>query len=226
MKKLVIFLVVLLSLAVSASSKGRCTINMNGSKELSSPVFRALNITFLGIDYSQVRLIGDHGHGAGTNMDPTEIRDKYFNAINELIFNEKKKYDFEKATGESKITYDFKGVTDINLTADPSVMRNFSEHTPLNIYKLREMVKKYKFTTPPNTIGMVFIADKMDRVEAEAFYYVVFFNTSNRDILFYSYVKGKPKGMGYRNYWAGAIYAITKDMARADWKYWENAVMN
>ncbi len=227
MKKLLVVAIILASFVLFAQSRARCTVSMNGSKQLSAPVFTAPGFTFFGVDYSKVRLIGDHGHGAGTNLDMAHIRDKYFNAINELVFNEKKKYDFEKATGEKKITHDFKSISEINLTADPAKMKNFSEHVPLNANEIRAMVKKYSVNTSvKNNIGMVLIADKMDRVEAEAYYYVVFFNIADRDVIFYAYVKGKPKGFGYRNYWAGAIYAITRDMARVDWKYWKSSVMN
>jgi hypothetical protein len=224
-KKLLVAAIILSSLMLFARSKARCTESMSGSKQLSAPVFTAPGFTFFGVDYSQVRLIGDHGHGAGTNLDPAHIRDKYFNALNELVFNEKKKYDFKKATGGKKITYDFNSVAKINLTADPAKMRSFSEHTPLTTQKLRGMVKKYEITTSPNNIGMVLIADKMDRVEVEAYYYVVFFNVADRSVLFYAYVKGKPKGMGYRNYWAGSIYSVIKDMSKYDWKHWESVVM-
>ncbi len=226
MKKLLAVAIILASFVLFAQSRARCTVSMNGSKQLSAPVFTASGFTFFGVDYSRVRLIGDHGHGAGTNMDPAQIRDKYFNAINELVFNEKKKYDFEKATGGKKIAYDFSSVAKINLTADTAKMRNFSEHVPLKASEIRAMVKKYSLnTSAKNNIGMVLIADKMDRVETEAYYYVVFFNVADRDVIFYSYVKGKPRGMGYRNYWAGAIYSIVRDMTRSDWKYWESVVM-
>lgn len=50
------------------------------------------------------------------------------------------------------------------------------------------------------------------------------FTVSDQKFLFAAYVKGKPGGFGYRNYWVRSIANIFKDMRKGDWEYWKSIV--
>ena len=58
------------------------------------------SIFYLGIDYTLARLIDD------ASASPIEVRDLYFPAINDVVVNEPKKYDLQKAFNKTNIEHD------------------------------------------------------------------------------------------------------------------------
>ena len=220
MKKLILMLIVLSSLTLMAGAEKRCTVNVLGVNAKAGNVFSAESLTFFGIDYSRVRLIGDHGHGFGKDMDTAKIRDKYFQAFNSVVVNERKKYDLSKATGGKFIEYKLDSVLKINAKADPNNLRALTKSNPLGLPVVASMVKKYD-TKGTKGIGFVIIADQMNKFDKLAHYYVTFFDVNTKIVLFSAYVKGKPGGFGYRNFWLRSVYNVMKDMAKGDWEYWK-----
>jgi len=223
MKKAILALTLLLSLFLFADAEKRCTVKMFGGRINAEKAFSADGFVFFGIDYSRVRLIGDHGHGYGTDMDTAYIRDKYFNAFNSVVINETDKYNLSKAVGGKKIGYKFDEVLEINRSADPKKLRAITKSEPLGTVVVQEMLKKYDtFRGKAQGVGIVIIADQMNKFDKEAYYYVTFFDVFSLKFLFAAYVKGEPGGFGYRNYWIRPIANIFKDMAKGDWKYWKS----
>lgn len=47
-------------------------------------------VTWLGIDFSEVRVMGDVG------ATPGEMKDRYFTSINDVVVNESEKYNLSK----------------------------------------------------------------------------------------------------------------------------------
>lgn len=225
MKKVMLLMIFLLSLGLFAGAEKRCTVKMFGSRANAAKVFNADGFIFFGIDYSRVRLIGDHGHGYGTDMDTAYIRDKYFNAFNSVVINERDKYDLSEAVGGKKISYKFENILKINKSADPSRLRAITKTDPLGTVVIQQMLQKYDtFLGKDLGVGIAIIADQMNKFDKEAYYYVTFFNVSDQRFLFSAYVKGKPGGFGYRNYWVRPIANIFKDMRKGDWEYWKSVV--
>lgn len=225
MKKFLAVILLATCFSLAASSKGKITIQMMGSKATSAPVFNAGDFVFFGVDYSKVRLIGDHGHGSGTNISVDYIRDTYFNQINELILNETKKYDFSKAIGGKSLKYDFSSVFKINKAANTENMKVPTEIERHDMKIIGEMLKGYSTTQAPKSgYGMVLIADQMNKYQSTAYFFVVFFDISSKTPIFSAYVKGKAGGFGYRNFWAGAVADVAKQMSKTDWKYWEKSI--
>ena len=175
-------------------------------------VFSADSLVFFGVDYSRVKLIGDHGNVSGSTMPLDHIRDTYFNSINEVVMNEQKKFNFEKATDGKKISYDFTSVLAANKSAKTDDMKAITATKPLDLNVVAEMVKDYSSSAAKGSVGMVLIVDQMNKFEEAAYFYVTFFDTDSKKLLFTAYVKGKAGGFGYRNYWAGAIASVVKDM--------------
>ena len=61
-------------------------------------------------------------------------------------------------------------------------------------------------------VGMVFIAQFLDKSNARGTYEVVFFNTETKEIIEEWITDGKARGFGLRNYWAGSIYSALKKL--------------
>mgnify|MGYP001202656111 CR=1 FL=1 len=223
MKRISFVFIIFCFAVVFAAPKADCTLKMFGTPAIAKAVFAQKSFVFMGVDFSRVRLIGDHGHGSGTNMPTDYIRDTYFNAYNEIILNETKKYDVEAATGGRKITYDFNSVVEINKTADTSSMKIITKTEPLDMEVIRGMIKKYK-TASTEQIGIVLIADQMNKYDKEAHYYVIFFDIQYREIVFGAYVKGSAGGFGYKNFWVNTIHEVLKSIKKKDWEYWESKI--
>src|SRR5690606_30621910 len=69
-------------------------------------------LTYLGVDFTQARLIGD------ADAVTTDIRDRHFPAINNVIIAEPKKYDIAGAF-HSQVTTDLSAVTKRNAAVNP-----------------------------------------------------------------------------------------------------------
>ena len=223
MKKIIFFVLIAACFSLSASAKARCTVDLKGSDAGYKMVFSADSLVFFGVDYSHVKLIGDHGNVSGSSMPLDYIRDTYFNSINEVVMNEQKKFNFEKATGGKKISYDFTSVLAANKAAKTDDMKAITATKPLDLNVVAEMVKGYSSSAAKGSVGMVLIVDQMNKFEEAAYFYVTFFDTDSKKLLLTAYVKGKAGGFGYRNYWAGAIASVVKDMTKSDWEYWEKS---
>lgn len=77
---------------------------------------------------------------------------------------------------------------------------------------------QYTFRSVPHTIqktpgvGMVFIAQFLDKSNNRGTYEVVFFNTETKEIIEEWITDGKARGFGLRNYWAGSVYSALKKL--------------
>lgn len=190
MKKLVILASVLL-LALTATAQ--------------PDVKKVREIDYYGIDYSLAKVYG-----------ATETPEQFkglFNAVNELVIHEYKKFNighyFNKQAVEPLLEATVKKndaiPTDQIFTRD----RNYV----LSQKQLADHIKEYDIT-PKYGVGMVIIAELLNKASNHGSYYVVFFDTLGKEILFSKHASGKPGGFGLRNYWAGSVFDIMRN-----WKY-------
>ena len=59
-------------------------------------------------------------------------------------------------------------------------------------------------------IGLVFIAEYLDKPGTTAVYDLVYFSMPGGNVILWEREFGTPKGFGMRNYWASTIYEILK----------------
>lgn len=180
------------------------------------------DITWLGIDFSEVKFIGPAtGWGDEGTKSPTEMRDKYFPAWNELIMNEPKQFKIAEAVSKTEIN------SAIEITADANAKMNKKEIFSENIgdFQLitegdvQSMIKKYNFKGKSG-IGFLMIAEGMSKGREEASYWVTFVDMSNKKVLLAKRMLGKAGGFGFRNYWAGTVKSVFKSMKK-EFKNWD-----
>jgi hypothetical protein len=172
------------------------------------------DITFLGLDFSQTKFIGDATQfkeaGAVTN---NEFRDKYAPGWNELFINEQKKYDVAKAIDYKKdITYAL-DVTDKNNSAikKPDFFSNdLGDYKRLTADKVAAIVKKYNFRGKTG-VGLIIFVEGMSKGKEEAGAWVAYVDMKSKKVLITGYVTGEPGGFGFKNYWAKAFLSILKN---------------
>jgi hypothetical protein len=109
----------------------------------------AVRITWLGIDFSQVKLIGDFSQFAGWGHKSSgQIKERYFYSWNALILNERQKYDIKGMTRKSEIFYDIDMIAKLNDSVSLNSLQAYNNphYTPEDI---KQFVSKYDFKNKP-----------------------------------------------------------------------------
>lgn len=180
-----------------------------------------VKISWLGIDFSHVKLIGDFAqfNDAG-QKSVVDIKDQYFPAWNKLIVSEQDKYDLKGMLRKENIIYDIDMITNINAKAPVEEME--AQNTP--DYSLTDIEKFIKKLTIKNKdgIGILMIAESLNKNAVEAYFHFVAINMSTKEILIHERIKSEPSGFGIRNYWAGSIYQVIKKIKVTYYKRWKS----
>jgi hypothetical protein len=214
MKKIFLFLFLLhASFAVQAQT--------------AKDIFTTSNYTYtwLGIDYSHVKLIGDFSQfqEAG-GVSPARLKNTYFPAWNNLVLNERTKYDIGLALRKENIQYDITEVTTKN--AEAPLQELEAINAPFySDEKIQEFVNGYSFAAK-NGIGILFIAESLSKSSEEAYYHVALINLSTKQVLIQDRIKGQPSGIGLRNYWASTVYRVMKTIEKTQYKNWKSKYKN
>jgi hypothetical protein len=68
-------------------------------------------------------------------------------------------------------------------------------------------------------VGLVFVVENFNKLKQEATVWVAFFDISTHELIQTKRFSAGPRGFGFRNYWAGAIYSVIEQI-REDYKAW------
>lgn len=176
-------------------------------------------ITWLGVDFSHVKLIGCFSEFAGLgSKNARQIKHHYFPEWNKIILHEREKYDVRGMLRKDHIFYDVDMIFTLN---DNTRLEDLEAYnTPL--YTADDMagfVKLYD-TEGMKGIGIALIAEALDKSENEAYFHFVAINMTTKEILVHKRLRGEPGGLGMRNYWAGAIHDVIKQIDRNYYRIW------
>lgn len=183
--------------------------------------FLADEMTWYGIDFSHVKLIGTFSQfGAVGEQDEDDIRRKYFPAWNSLVIVESDKYDLQGAFRKNRVDYKLAMMEEVNAASSNAALVSVSEadRYHLDEAKIKDIVSSYK-TEEKKGVGLVFIAESLDKPLEQGAYYVTFFDIATKEVLFTKRMIGRAGGFGLRNYWAKTYYDVIKE-CRAQYKKW------
>lgn len=178
-------------------------------------------ITWYGIDYSHSKIVGHIATFGGTTyVSATDLRDNYYQSWNYLIIEEPEKYDIAKMIRHKTIETDLSMVKKLNTAAnmDSIEVGITPYYSPKEI---QEFVSAYPVESNVPGIGLIFITESMDKAKAEAFYHVVFFNTSTKEVLLQERIKGNAMGVRTRNYWAGSYFSVMEYVRETGYPQWK-----
>ncbi len=173
-------------------------------------------VTWLGIDFSEARYIGDPG-----TVDAYEMKG-LFGKINQLMLAEPDKYDLRKSFYKSYITPNLSIVNNLNAGIDESKLMSNDNNdiTRINADMVQMMVNKYKFENI-NGIALVLIMESMNKNTGQASMWVTFVNASDNKVLLTSRMVGKSGGFGFRNHWAGSVLKVLDLIRSKQYKAWQ-----
>lgn len=170
-----------------------------GAVAQSQKIQEASSLNYYGIDFSSAKVIG-----AG---EPAEQFVDVFGKINLLVVGEPAKYDLKKAFRKEIGKVDLSVVGTLNEKIDPGTLKEYGGIHRLSSETIAGKVAEYQIPDKEG-IGVVLIAEQLDKPHGEAFYHVVFFDLDTREIVLSKWVAGKAGGFGLRNYWAGSVYKV------------------
>ena len=176
----------------------------------------ALDVAMVGIDYSEVKLVGAEGFS-----DPPKIQSYYFGAWNGLLISEIDKYDVKSAFSKKNIHYHLNIVEKGNLAVDYiNLVTNVTPPFFTN-EKLQEIISRYNCETIEAPFGISLVAHSLNKLQERAYYYVVIFNPKTKQILFSEKISGDAGGFGFRNYWARSYYNVLNEIKKSKFRKWK-----
>ena len=169
----------------------------------TSDIFKVNEITWYGLDFSNVRLIGAIGF-----KNPEKIKSYYFDAWNSLIIYETNKYKLDKFFHKESVENYLNIVTDRNTLPNLDELIIETEYS-FGAEEVMQMISEYD-SGEEEGIGLVFILESLNKYKERAIIWVTFFDIQTKQVLLTERLEGKAGGYGFRNFWAGAYYKVMK----------------
>jgi hypothetical protein len=197
-------------------------ISVITNSQTAKDLFNSSNVkvNWLGVDFSHVKLIGDFSQFYGTgSKSNAQIRDVYFSGWNNIILAEPAKYDIKGMLRLSEIYYDIDMIMEINSTAKIEDLESYNNPN-YSKKDIEGFISSYKIENSEG-IGVLLVAECLNKNAEEAYFHFVAINMITKEILIYERLRGEPMGIGLRNYWAGSVYSVIKDIKKKHYKIWK-----
>lgn len=183
--------------------------------ELSDFKDPATPIVWLGIDYSQSKMVGSEGF-----KNPYEIVRIYFDKWNSFIYQEPAKYDVHRSLHRVGIKYDLDATRKKNQLVNPEELVINHSYT-LDQSSIEQNIKSYELSNQKEGIGISLVVESYDKMTRMATYHLVLFDINSRKILFQEKITSAPHGLGLRNYWAHTFYKTLLHIELASSRNWK-----
>ncbi|NIG57191.1 hypothetical protein [Chitinophaga sp. Cy-1792] len=180
------------------------------------------SFTWLGVDFTQARLIGDAGAKTG------DIVDRQFAGINQVVVNESKKYDVPGNFRHENVTYDIGPVNKRNAAVNPGTLLsdNSADLRRLKEEDVTKLVKDFDFAGKKG-IGVLLVMDGMSKMDKKASMFVTIVDMEKHRVLLTERMEGKTPTMsfGFRNFWASPLKSVLDDV-HSDINKWKEKYAN
>ncbi len=178
---------------------------MGGLSAQKSVVFEQDNMVFYGLDFTKARFTGGSGM-----TSPASMQDKYMPALNELMIDERKRYDVAKSYRKKNVEYYFYMADDFNAEFD--VYNGYVNGTVENLSadEIKSVISTYN-DDKHNGLGLLYIVDEVSHGRNLITIQIVFFDINSQEVLLVKRARGGMKGFSIRNYYAGGIRQIIKE---------------
>ena len=172
----------------------------------SDEVHCARIITWYGIDYSHAWFIN---HRAFNDAD--ELQNELIPDWNRQVVDNKRKYDIKKQFNKSEVFYQTDPVFDRNLSSDVKSRITDNDNPPtITNDSIQTIVNQYIITEPFSEVGLVLIAETLNKKTKRGIYYVTFFNTKTKEVIVTERLEAVPHGLGMLEYWSTTYYDVLK----------------
>lgn len=173
-------------------------------------------LTWLGLDFTGVKLIGDRER-FGSLSDTRHL----IEAWNDILVKERDKYNAGRAVDKRHVNEALEVTKEHNANLEllDLFSNNKGDYLHLNPDLVKTIVSEYDFKG--NTgLGLMFIIESFSKLDQEASAWVTFVNMGSNTVLLTERVYGEPGGAGMRNYWANSIHNMMERMRSKEFKAW------
>jgi hypothetical protein len=162
------------------------------------------SVVFYGVDFSMAK-----AYGVG---ESPQVLKKAYADINQLFVKESAKYNVSLYFSKEDVLNSFDLVEKRNAAIDVASVMG-SKRYSIAKSQLDSLIKIYDIPNGKG-VGLVIVAERLDKQDAIGYFHVVFFNQATKEILYSKEVSATARGFGLRNFWAHPIYRIMKE-----WRY-------
>lgn len=180
-------------------------------------------ITYLGMDFSKAVLVGDFVEALGVGGDAS-TKNAYFKAWNNLVTGEFEKYSLKNMLHNGNVTTSLEGVMKMNYATKVDDLSGYKQP---NYTKeiLQQHLNTYTLPTDKG-LGVVLLIESFDKNIPKAFIDFVVIDMATKEIVLLEKLQTDPRGGGLRNYWAGSIYEVFKEVEKKMAKDWKINYLN
>jgi hypothetical protein len=175
-------------------------------------------VTWLGLDLSKAKLIGDRERWGSTS----DVQ-RFMQAWNDLIVKEKDKFNVAKALNKEKDKVNSKVEVTKEANANLDVTEMFSnektDHVRLRADDIRAVISEYDLKDARG-LGLMFVVESFSKLDDEAAIWVTFIDLGSKEVLFSERLTGQPGGMGMRNFWANSVFEVMEQMRKKEFEMW------
>lgn len=177
---------------------------------------RDTKITWLGLDLTSAKLIGDRER-FGSTSDVMHLMESW----NDIMIKERDKFNVRSAIQKDAINEAFDVTKEHNASLDISEIfsNDDKDHMRLRQSDVEAIVADYDFKGNSG-IGVMFNVESFSKKQDEALVWITFVNMDTKEVFFTERLSGQPGGAGLRNYWANAVYDIITKMRRKEFENW------
>lgn len=176
-------------------------------------------LTWVGLDFSIARLTTRADFAPLEGSGPA-----YFARWNNLLETEASKYDLTGALVLNYVKHATAMVRPFNDNVDLTKSWSAGD-AAIDPEKIPALIQRYD-TQGHEGAGVVFIVSNLNKPQGRGDFYVVFFDMRSKEVLHSEMISGKPFGAGLRNFWAGAVNSVVKEIKGKYQKAWVARYIN
>ena len=212
-KKIIqIFVVILLSI---------CWKSNYSQIKKAKDIFTSDEVVWYGLDFSNAKFIGKFNHDLSQiPVSEFELVTKYIPAWNALVIMEPNNFDLKNAFRKKSIYNDLNPVKTRNDRINVEGIKTLNSHL-IAKSEIPKMISEYKDGDKHEGLGLTFIVESFDKSNELGSFWVVFFDIKTKLVLFSEHCSGEPLGFGLRNYWAGSLKHVLKDIQYIKYEIWK-----
>ena len=190
----------------------------------ASDIFKPTDYTYtyLGIDYSHAKFIGDFSHFAEWGeVGYVRLKEEYFDRWNSVVVREPNKYNMEEMLRKESIQVDLTTIRAVNKGTAVEEMEAWSSK-PLKKEDIQGFINSYDFNVKEG-IGILFLAEELNKTREKGSFHFVAINMRTKQILIHERYTEVAGGFGLRNYWMRPIYDMMEKIKDLSYRQWKEA---
>lgn len=194
------------------------TVTTYGQDMMQSIFDPKAEVTWLGLDLSKAKLIGDRERWGSTS----DVQ-RFMQAWNDILIKEKDKFNVARALNKErdKVITRVEVTKESNANLDVTEMfsNEKSDHVRLRPDDIRAVISEYDLKDASG-LGLMFVVESFSKLDNEAAIWVTFIDLGSKEVLFSERLAGQPGGMGMRNFWANSVFEVMEQMKKKEFEMW------